>query len=386
MLRISDIVWWAFKSLGEARARSILSIVGVAISAALIVGVVTLTSSYSVEAQKVISSAFNPKTIVLVPRATFFTDVDVLKVKSVEYVRVVVPAFSITCRVVGGMGPPKEVTAIATRLSELHALIPSLRLAAGVEADQPGTLIAGWFVAHPANQATQYLSPGMTVYLDCHGIRRRYTVSGIYNPVGIAPMIDVDHSVFVPIEDIANMLGIRVYSLIYIIVDDVKNVDRVVNTLSSIYRGAAEVVSFRSIAESFTRFTSLLTMFFLSLASMSTIVAGIGITSTMMMSVQQRAREIGVLKAIGYTSQQVLILFLAEAILIGLFGGVIGSMAGLLVGYVLTRSIIGILTYVVDPLGILMTIIYSVVVAIAAGIYPAWRASRVEPVVVLRGE
>ncbi|HIC98327.1 MAG TPA: hypothetical protein EYP08_01330, partial [Pyrodictiaceae archaeon] len=137
MLRISDIVWWAFKSLGEARARSILSIVGVAISAALIVGVVTLTSSYSVEAQKVISSAFNPKTIVLVPRATFFTDVDVLKVKSVEYVRVVVPAFSITCRVVGGMGPPKEVTAIATRLSELHALIPSLRLAAGVEADQP---------------------------------------------------------------------------------------------------------------------------------------------------------------------------------------------------------------------------------------------------------
>ncbi|HIC99485.1 MAG TPA: ABC transporter permease, partial [Pyrodictiaceae archaeon] len=163
-------------------------------------------------------------------------------------------------------------------------------------------------------------------------------------------------------------------------------VDHVVNTLSSIYRGTAEVVSFRSIAESFTRFTSLLTMFFLSLAGMSTIVAGIGITSTMMMSVQQRAREIGVLKAIGYTSQQVLILFLAEAILIGLFGGVIGSMAGLLVGYVLTRSIIGILTYVVDPLGILMTIIYSVVVAIAAGIYPAWRASRVEPVVVLRGE
>jgi len=360
--------------------------VGVAISAALIVGVIALTSSYSVEAQKVISSAFNPRTIVLVPRATFFTDVDVLKAKSVEYVRAVVPAFSITCRIVGGVGPPKEVTAIATRLSELRTLVPSLRLAAGIEADQPGTMIAGWFVAHPADQTSPYLSPGMTVYLDCHGIRRRYTVSGIYSPVGIAPMIDVDRSVFVPIEDIANILGIRVYSLIYIIVDDVENVDHVVNTLSSIYRGTAEVVSFRSIVESFTRFTSLLAMFFLSLAGMSTIIAGIGITSTMMMSVQQRAREIGVLKAIGYTSRQVLVLFLAEAILIGLFGGIMGSVAGLLVGYILTRSVIGILTYVVNPLGVLMTIVYSIVVAIVAGIYPAWRASRVEPVVVLRGE
>ena len=385
-MKISDVFWWAFKSLGEARARSILSMVGVAISAALIVGVIALTSSYSVEAQKVISSAFNPKTIVLVPRATFFTDVDVLKAKSVEYVRAVVPAFSITCRIVGGVGPPKEVTAIATRLSELRALVPSLRLAAGIEADQPGTMIAGWFVAHPADQTSPYLSPGMTVYLDCHGIRRRYTVSGIYSPVGIAPMIDVDRSVFVPIEDIANILGIRVYSLIYIIVDDVENVDHVVNTLSSIYRGTAEVVSFRSIVESFTRFTSLLAMFFLSLAGMSTIIAGIGITSTMMMSVQQRAREIGVLKAIGYTSRQVLVLFLAEAILIGLFGGIMGSVAGLLVGYILTRSVIGILTYVVNPLGVLMTIVYSIVVAIVAGIYPAWRASRVEPVVVLRGE
>lgn len=385
-MKISDVFWWAFKSLGEARARSILSMVGVAISAALIVGVIALTSSYSVEAQKVISSAFNPRTIVLVPRATFFTDVDVLKAKSVEYVRAVVPAFSITCRIVGGVGPPKEVTAIATRLSELRTLVPSLRLAAGIEADQPGTMIAGWFVAHPADQTSPYLSPGMTVYLDCHGIRRRYTVSGIYSPVGIAPMIDVDRSVFVPIEDIANILGIRVYSLIYIIVDDVENVDHVVNTLSSIYRGTAEVVSFRSIVESFTRFTSLLAMFFLSLAGMSTIIAGIGITSTMMMSVQQRAREIGVLKAIGYTSRQVLVLFLAEAILIGLFGGIMGSVAGLLVGYILTRSVIGILTYVVNPLGVLMTIVYSIVVAIVAGIYPAWRASRVEPVVVLRGE
>ncbi|NPA05683.1 MAG: ABC transporter permease [Crenarchaeota archaeon] len=358
---------------------------GVAISAALIVGVIVLTASYGYEAQRIISSAFNPRTIVLFPRGMLFTDVDVVKLARLEGVTAVVPSFSMSCRITG-MGAPRDVTVIATRIPLLKMLAPSLRVAEGIETDQPGTLMAGWYVAHPPEQTTPFLSPGTVVYLDCMGVKRRYIVAGVYAPYGAAPFINIDSSVFIPIADLASIVGFKGYTVLYILVANVKLVDRVAKAIQDMYGRSVQVMTFKALVESITQFSTLLTMFFISLAAMSTVVAGLGISSTMMMSVQQRSREIGVLKAIGYTDRQVLTLFLSEAAMIGILGGVVGCLAGLVVGYILTRSVIGILTFRIDPVGIALTLLYSLGVAVLAGLYPAWRASKLDPAIVLRYE
>jgi putative ABC transport system permease protein len=104
----------------------------------------------------------------------------------------------------------------------------------------------------------------------------------------------------------------------------------------------------------------------------------------MTISVIERTREIGVLKALGSQSKDVLLLFLTEAIITGLIGGTIGA----LFGFVLANFVGGIINLPVSnsPLLGILVIGFSVLTSILAGLYPAWRAANLNPVEALRYE
>lgn len=126
-------------------------------------------------------------------------------------------------------------------------------------------------------------------------------------------------------------------------------------------------------------------------------IAGMGIMNTIFMSVSERTREIGVLQAIGMSPSEILRLFLTESLIIGLIGGVFGS----IVGVVLACSINAVgLQYpsqiqvfpiteiraVIDAPTVLFTFVFALAISLVAGVYPAWRASRMEPAEALRYE
>jgi putative ABC transport system permease protein len=120
------------------------------------------------------------------------------------------------------------------------------------------------------------------------------------------------------------------------------------------------------------------------IAAISLLVAGVGIINTMTISVIERTHEIGILKAIGATSKDVLLLFLSEATITGIVGGILGSIFGFVLG-----KIVG--DYINLPvsssafLGI-MVVGFAVVTSVLSGLYPAWRASKMNPVDALRDE
>ena len=129
---------------------------------------------------------------------------------------------------------------------------------------------------------------------------------------------------------------------------------------------------------------NLLTSFVTGIALISLLVGSIGIANIMLVSVSERTREIGIMKAIGAQRRTILSLFLIESVIHASIGSVIGTIVGLLGGMVGSRALD--LTPTVPIFWVLAAIGIGVLVGILAGLYPASRAASLHPVQALRYE
>jgi putative ABC transport system permease protein len=130
--------------------------------------------------------------------------------------------------------------------------------------------------------------------------------------------------------------------------------------------------------------SDLLTLLLAGIASISLLVGGIGIMNIMLVSVRERTREIGIRKAIGARGRDILAQFLVEALVLSLLGGLIGIVLGLAVSY-----LIGTLAgwgFVFSPETPLVAVLFSLLVGVVFGVWPARQAARLDPIVALRYE
>ncbi len=143
-----------------------------------------------------------------------------------------------------------------------------------------------------------------------------------------------------------------------------------------------------ALLSSANQITGVLTLFLGGVAGISLLVGGIGIMNIMLVSVTERTREIGIRKAIGATRRNVLSQFLTEASILSVLGGLVG----VLVGVVLARLVSGInlgttqIHSVVAPDSILLATLFALAIGVFFGIYPAYRASSLNPIDALHYE
>ncbi len=133
-----------------------------------------------------------------------------------------------------------------------------------------------------------------------------------------------------------------------------------------------------------TEVTGTMTLFLAAIAAISLIVGGIGIMNIMLVSVTERTREIGIRKAVGARPRDILAQFLAEAILLGLVGGILGAAVGIGVAWALKSA--SVMHTVVSPTSVLLALAFAVAVGLVSGTYPARRAAHLNPIEALRYE
>ncbi|HOD86542.1 MAG TPA: ABC transporter permease [Methanoculleus sp.] len=182
------------------------------------------------------------------------------------------------------------------------------------------------------------------------------------------------------------------YDQVNIVVDDINNVDAVRTAIEDELNRKEDTVTVQDssrMMESVTSTLSTMTTFVMAIAGISLLVAAVSIFNVMMMSVNERVREIGILRAIGTQRGEVLRMFVYEAGILGIVGAVIGAIASLVIGYIVVFGMVGTADYffAMDSLiYVPMAMAIGAGICLITGAYPAWKASKLDPIEALRAE
>ncbi len=223
----------------------------------------------------------------------------------------------------------------------------------------------------------------------------KYKVIGVLESKGASMTDSNDRRVFIPLLNAKRYYGTstRNYSIMTSVSDPVQienAVSDAVGTMRNIRRLKSsqsndfEIRKSDGILETLKDLTTELRLATIAIALMTLVGAAIGLMNIMLVSVTERTREIGVRKALGATSFNILFQFLMEAVVITLMGGLLGIILGVIAGYVLAYYIEG--QFIIPYNWMALGIFVCIVVGTLSGLYPALKASRLDPIESLRYE
>ncbi len=399
-------VWVALKALRKNKLRSLLTVLGVVIGVCAVITLVNLGSGAQISIQKAISG-LGTNLLVIFPG-------------SVTQGGIRTGYGTVTTLI------PEDAGAILSECADVQMVTPIVTSAAQVVfqnqnwstsilgADTDYQLIKNWplalgefFTLQDVKAATKVCVLGETVaeklFVKQNPVgqvirvkRIPFRVVGVLTPKGQTAFgQDQDDTIIVPYTTAQKRLvGITHINMIMASAVSVEGTaaaqEQIKNLLRhrhKIKKGDDDDFTVRNLADLtavFSTITGILTLLLGSIASISLLVGGIGIMNIMLVSVTERTKEIGIRLSVGATSQDILLQFLLEAILLSLIGGGIGILFGM--GITSTVSYFTGWPSPVSLYAILIAFLFASGVGIFFGLYPARKASRMNPIDALRYE
>lgn len=229
---------------------------------------------------------------------------------------------------------------------------------------------------------------------------KNYRVLGVLEPKGIYFGFDMDSLTMIPVKTLQKqIMGVDYISYITTWLQDESYLDRGVEDITELMRVRHNIIerdtdkydfAVTTMQEAMEMMDSIMggvSLLLIAIAGISLLVGGIGIMNIMYVSVSERTYEIGLRKAVGATSQNILTQFLFEAALITLGGAIIGIIIGALLAWLtaLVAQTQGIAwRFSLPPESIIISVGVAVAIGLIFGLYPAKKAANMDPITALR--
>ncbi len=217
--------------------------------------------------------------------------------------------------------------------------------------------------------------------------KKPFHVIGVLEPQGNVAGIDIDNQVLIPLNAGRILTGADQVNEILVRTTSTSTIPQAKAQVEKILsRSLSEddftIMTQEQLLSSVTQILSFITIALGGIAAISLIVGGVGISNIMLVSVTERTREIGLRKAVGAKPSDILGQFLIEAVILSLAGGVVG----LALGYAGSLAMSALIKTTIPLWSVALALGFSSGVGIVFGVAPAYRASRLDPIVALRYE
>ncbi|MBQ9624883.1 MAG: ABC transporter permease [Clostridia bacterium] len=393
MEKTSNIIKVSIKNIISNKLRSALTMLGLIIgiiSVILLVGIGRGATSNVNEGVK--SLGTGTLTVAINSSSDASLEYEQLdEILQMDNVESVAPYKSISSTLSKGTTTSKRASILATTpkyMEVMNLTISDGRLLSNIDLDNSSKVcLIGSDLADSLFEGTKTKDiVGKSVKLDGDN----YTVIGVLTSAGSSMGNNVDSTLIIPFTTAKYLKGDTSINNFYVEVKDENNIERtttrlenyLTNTLS-VSSDYITVSSQDSMLETMSDISNTLSLLLGGIAGISLIVGGIGVMNVMLVSVTERTKEIGIRKALGAKRKDIMIQFLAEALILCILGGTIGVLFGLIMGAVLNTFGFN---FAATPLIIVISFTSSAFIGIIFGIFPAYKAAKLNPIDALRTE
>jgi putative ABC transport system permease protein len=407
MLR--DHVKLAFKNLRHRLSRSLLTLLGIAIGIMAIISLLALGEGMQ---QAVTGELSSLSDVIIVSTGgggfssfggggststgEYFTQRDIAGIERLQGIKEVSTQLSgVGLAEYNGKTTVLSLTGMEVSVMKLQYASQNLEAGGFLNEGEQNKIMIGNSIAHDTFDAD--ISVGGRIKIN----GEKFFVSGIFGKQGFGGTSS-DSIVLMNSRDFQKLTGQSNISLIYLRVYNVNDAESIATTIQTTINGNhgkkdfATATTMTSILKTVQNIIGILQLVLVGIASIALVVASIGIMNTMLTSVMERTREIGIMKAIGATTRDIMSIFIIEGVLMSGVGGIIGIILGVFGSQALTlilgsfMSMGGGSSFQLVPIititSVVLAIAVSLIVGVLSSLYPAWRAARMSPIEAVRYE
>jgi putative ABC transport system permease protein len=395
---IWDIFKMSTEGLMDRKFRVTLNLIGILIGCTAVTGLVSMTQGLNEEVGSQLNR-FGPNNLMIIPgelttgagfMGQSFTWRDLETIRRVPGIDTVTPIIGNKIAEFQRKGETRFAYVFGVE-AEYFEINEGWKVEKGrnIKRGETGVALLGADVAQPTDMDEPLFDVGdrITLFVNVGGEEDSITlrVVGIMERMGGTLGSEDDSSLFIPLR-VCQQLYMMGGEFQYIAaqVKDRGRIPEVIDEINERMSDSVTVMSAESMGEMVGSILGVIEGTLGGIAAISLLVAGVGIVNTMTISVMERTREIGVMKALGAKSRDVLLMFLSEALVTGFIGGTLGVLLGFALGGLIGRYInLPVSNSIFLGMGV---VAFAITTSALSGLYPAWRAANLRPVEALRHE